>query len=64
MATYRRARIPGASYFFTVCTRHRLAVLTKPSYYRVLKEAFRTVKQRYPFEIDAFVLLPDHLHCI
>lgn len=64
MAIYRRARTPGASYFFTVCTHHRLAVLTEPSYYRALKETFRTVKQRYPFEIDAFVLLPDHLHCI
>ncbi len=64
MATYRRARTPGASYFFTVCLHHRLALLTEPPYYDALKESFRTVKQRYPFDIDAFVLLPDHLHCI
>ncbi len=64
MATYRRARTPGASYFFTVCTHKRRAVLTEPAYYRALKEGFRTVKRRYPFDIDAFVLLPDHLHCI
>jgi putative transposase len=26
--------------------------------------AFRTVKSARPFTIDAFVLLPEHLHCI
>ncbi|HBZ30493.1 MAG TPA: transposase, partial [Nitrosomonas nitrosa] len=30
----------------------------------VLRDAVRAVKQRHPFYIDAFVVLPDHLHAI
>lgn len=38
----------------------------KPNTHRAiaLREAFHTVKQRHPFNIDAIVVLPDHLHCI
>jgi len=27
-------------------------------------KAVRGVRRRYPFHIDAWVVLPDHLHCI
>lgn len=64
MATFRRSTTPGATYFFTVTTHHRQKFLTQPPYYQALKAALRDVKRRYPFTIDAFVLLPDHLHCI
>jgi putative transposase len=30
----------------------------------LLREAFRVVKRMHPFDIDAFVLLSDHLHCM
>ena len=30
----------------------------------LLRQAFRHVMEWHPFIIDAFVLLPDHLHCI
>jgi putative transposase len=30
----------------------------------LLRLAFRTVKAKFPFTIDAIVVLPDHLHCI
>ncbi len=30
----------------------------------VLRGAFKTVKQNHPFEINAIVVLPDHLHCL
>jgi putative transposase len=29
-----------------------------------LREVVKEVRQRHPFEIDAWVLLPDHLHCL
>jgi putative transposase len=29
-----------------------------------MPQAFRYLKQRHPFHIDAIVVLPDHLHCI
>lgn len=33
-------------------------------YVDVLREAMRKVKQKHSFEIDAMVILPDHLHTI
>jgi len=61
---YRRARIAGAAYFFTVVTYQRRRFLCTPDNAERLRQAFRVVMNHHPFEIDAFVLLPDHLHCI
>ncbi len=30
----------------------------------ILRNAFRHVMDKYPFTLDAVVVLPDHLHCI
>jgi putative transposase len=35
-----------------------------PGNVELLREAFRSIRDRHPFTIEAFVLLPDHLHCI
>jgi putative transposase len=61
---YRRARIKGGIYFFTVVTHRRQGFLCVPENVSLLRDAFRYVLQRHPFKIDAFVLLTDHLHCI
>jgi len=60
---YRRADVKGGTYFFTVnlAERHRCLLV---EHVDVLREAVRVVKQRHPFHIDAFVVLPDHLHAI
>ena len=60
MATFRRAVTPGATYFFTVNTYRRQALLTDPPVYSALREALRAVIRAHRFTIDAFVLLPDH----
>ena len=31
---------------------------------KILREVISEVRRKYPFAIDAWVLLPDHLHCI
>src|SRR5215813_722670 len=64
MTTFRRALVPGATYFFTVNTNQRRKVLTNAPFYSALRNALRQVKAEHPFTIDAFILLPDHLHCI
>ena len=64
MSSYRRMFVEGSSYFFTVVTHERRRVLTRASYLRKLREAFRQVMRTYPFTLDAIVVLPDHLHCI
>jgi len=61
---YRRARIEGGTYFFTVVTCQRMHILCQPRNVALLKEVFVRVKTRHPFKVDAFVLLPEHLHCI
>ncbi len=64
MSDYRRVRIPGGSYFFTVVCWQRKAVFTHPDRLDILRNAFRKVIKERPFVMDAIVVLPDHLHCI
>ncbi|NEQ67808.1 MAG: transposase [Symploca sp. SIO2D2] len=61
---YRRAKTPGATYFFTVITYKRNRILCILENVDLLRKSFWRVMQEYPFKIDAFVLLPEHLHCI
>ena len=63
MVLYRRNRVAGGTYFFTVALRDRSAdVLVR--HVGLLRDAFRTVRAERPFTIDAIVILPDHLHAI
>lgn len=64
MATFRRALVPGGTYFFTVATWQRQKLLTDLSVLMALRAAFRSVRAQHPFAIDAIVVLPDHLHSI
>ena len=63
MTSFRRNRLPGASFFFTVNLadrRQRLLV----DHIDLLRTAVREVRARHPFTIDAMVVLPDHIHAI
>jgi putative transposase len=63
MVLYRRNRVAGGTYFFTVTLRDRSSdVLVR--HVGLLRNAFRTVRAERPFAIDAIVILPDHLHAI
>jgi len=63
MTQYRRHRVPGASYFFTVnLTDRRSRLLVE--HIDQLRSAFRYVRERHPFTVEAIVILPDHLHTI
>jgi putative transposase len=64
MPNHRRLLRPGGTYFFTAASDERRPVLTSPPFRRNLRRAIQRVRARYPFEIVAFVLLPDHLHTI
>jgi putative transposase len=60
---YRRADVAGATYFFTVNLLDRQqALLTE--HISLLRRCVRSVRQQYPFHIDAMVILPDHLHAL
>ena|ERR1700681_887497 len=61
---YRRANVPGATYFFTLVTEHRRPLFREPGAVSLLLEAVEKIRLRHPFEIDAYAILPDHLHAI
>jgi putative transposase len=63
MPDYRRNRLPGGTFFFTVNLLDRRSDLLV-SQINVLRAAVRRVRARAPFRIDAWVVLPDHMHCL
>ena len=64
MSNYHRAYLPGGAYFFTVVTLNRAQIFTNEERVEVLRQAICKVMAARPFEIDAMVILPEHLHCI
>ncbi len=63
MTNYRRSRIAGVSYFFTVNLADRSqALLTE--HIGLLRSAFEYTRERHPFIVDAIVVLPEHMHAI
>jgi putative transposase len=63
MPDYRRYRVPGGTYFFTVnLLERRLDTLVW--HMDALREAVRATKRERPFHIDAWVVLPDHMHTV
>lgn len=64
MPDYRRARLKGGIYFFTLTTLERRPILTDERRRTALRQTIIEVKSSMPFEILAWVLLPDHLHTL
>jgi putative transposase len=60
---YRRACQAGGTFFFTVNLAERSRTLLV-DHVEELRGAVRKVKRSHPFEIVAWVVLPDHLHAI
>ena len=63
MPEYRRNRVPGGCYFFT------LALADRRSDFLVreitaLRAAVVRTRRQHPFQIDAWVVLPDHMHAV
>ena len=59
MPDYRRYRVPGGTYFFTVnLLERRLDTLVR--HIDLLRAAVRVSRMARPFHIDAWVVLPDH----
>ncbi|MHB8765823.1 MAG: REP-associated tyrosine transposase [Deferrisomatales bacterium] len=64
MPEYRRNYAAGGTYFFTVVAFNRRPWLCEEASRKALRRAIDHVRLRYPFQVDAWVLLPDHLHCL
>jgi putative transposase len=63
MPNYLRYRIKGGCYFFTVNLLERKSTLLI-DHIDLLRESVRLCKQKRPFHIDAWVVLPEHMHCL
>jgi putative transposase len=63
MVNYRRNRVPGGTYFFTVTLADRSAT-TLVDYIDDLRASIRRVRAKHPFILCAMVVLPDHLHAV
>jgi len=61
MPNYRRVFVDGGCWFFTVNLEDRRSRLLT-EHIGALREAVAKVRRRRPFDIDAWVVLPDHLH--
>lgn len=61
MPEYRRNRVPGGTYFFTVNLEDRRTGLLVARL-DLLRDAVRLIRAKSPFRIEAWVVLPDHMH--
>lgn len=64
MPDYRRAFVPGGSFFFTLVVHKRQPLFSEARAVALLGSVFRRCLMRWRFKVDAIVLLPDHLHAI
>lgn len=64
MADYRRWRVAGGTYFFTLVAHSRYPLFADSTARQLLGNKIRECQKEWPFEINAIVLLPEHLHAI
>jgi putative transposase len=64
MPDYRRIFQKGGTYFFTVVTYQRAPILIDTNSVSLLRKCIEEVSATHPFRVDAFVILPDHVHTI
>jgi putative transposase len=60
---YRRVHVSGGCWFFTVNLFDRNSRLLVENI-NALRDAVRATRERFPFHIDAMVVLPDHIHAV
>lgn len=63
MPNYRRPKVRGGTVFFTVCLAQRGSALLVDEI-EILRKAVKVTRARRPFGIDAWVVLPDHMHAV
>jgi len=62
MSNIRRYYVPDSIIFITTVTRNRKPLLTSPDYLRTFWHTLERVQNIHPFDLIAYVILPDHFH--
>lgn len=63
MPDYRRCRVPGGTYFFTITLLERGGDLLVREI-EALRAAVRKTRAERLFHMDGWVVMPDHMHCM
>jgi putative transposase len=64
MSNYRHLTIRGGTYFFTAEAYRRQPLFIDDARVELLRNAFREVKAKRPFDVVVAVILPNHLYCL
>ena len=64
MPNYRRIKIKGGTYFFTLVTYHRKRLFLHKKANELFLEALDHVRKFHPFSLQAYCILPDHIHML
>ncbi|MEB3213694.1 MAG: transposase [Leptolyngbyaceae bacterium] len=64
MPNYRRFYQPGSTVFLTWVTYHRKTLFAESNNIHLFRQAVQRAKSEQPFDIDAAVILPEHVHFI
>ena len=59
---YRRLFIKNGLIFLTIVTNNRIPILI--SNVKLLKQSYQNILQHYKFDLIAYSIQPDHIHCI
>ena len=62
MPEYRRAYMPGGTFFITLVTYNRSPLFARIENISRLRSALVDTKSEMPFGIEGAVILPDHIH--
>jgi putative transposase len=62
MPEYRRVWREGGTYFFTLVMEGRAKIFENEAARGKLRRAIKECQEKWAFEMEAMVLLPDHLH--
>jgi putative transposase len=64
VSDYRRIWEEGGTYFFTVNLRERVGNDLLTRHIELLRSVVTLVQRKHPFVIHAWVVLPEHMHCV
>ena len=59
-----RKYYPAGMYFVTMNTYQREPVLTEPDVLAAFRCALKRARDKYPLEVHAWVVMPDHMHFV
>ena len=64
MPYYRRVLRAGGTFFLTLVTQNRAPIFVAEETRALLRDAIENCQRHHGFDLDAIVLLPEHLHLL